>query len=127
MRRNFFGLGPKVVGTMREDDSNGPESSISISRALEKSSIGKDIEENKDEDLLEGMSRVPLSQEALEVVERATFTNKALCAETSRYIDSPSFFKGDWDLSSSTPSGFNQVMENGGSLGGLAFVDGGKE
>lgn len=38
----FLGLGSEVVGTTREDDSNEPESSISISRAPEESLIGKD-------------------------------------------------------------------------------------
>lgn len=60
------------------------------------------------------MSRVALSLEVLEVVERATFTDEALCAETSRYIDSLSFFMGGRDLSSSTPSGFDRVVEKGG-------------
>lgn len=75
-----MGLGLEFVGTTRGDDSNGPKSSTSISRALEESSSGKDREENKDEDLLEGMSRVDLSLKALEVVERTTFTDEALYA-----------------------------------------------
>lgn len=61
------------------------------------------------------------------MVERATFIDEALYAEASRYIDSPSFFIGGRDLYSSTPSGFDRVVENGGSLGGLASVDDGKE
>lgn len=48
------------------------------------------------------------------MVERATFTDEALCAEASKYIDSPSLFMGGWDLSSSTLSRFDKVVEKGG-------------
>ncbi|RVW83895.1 hypothetical protein CK203_042030 [Vitis vinifera] len=97
-----LGLGPEVVGVAGEGYSTRPESSVPNSRASEESSIGKAREERGDEDPLEGISRATLSLEALEVVKRATFTKEALFAEASRGV-------------------------KGGSLGGLASVDGGEE
>ena len=61
------------------------------------------------------------------MVERATFTNEAQFAEASRYVNSPSFFMGGRDLSSSTPSRFGRTVAKGGSLGKLASVNGREE
>ena len=124
---NVLGLGPEVVGAAGGGYSKGPKSSVPKSRALEESSIGKTREQRGDEDPLEGMSRATLSLEALEVVERVTFTNEAQFAEASRYVNSPSFFVRGRDLSSSTPSRFGRTVAKGGSLGRLASVNGREE
>ena len=124
---NVLGFGPEVVGAAGGGYSKGPKSSVPKSRALEESSIGKAREERGDEDPLEGMSRATLSLEALEVVERVTFTNEAQFAEASRYVNSPSFFVRGRDLSSSTPSRFGRTVAKGGSLGRLASVNGREE
>ncbi|RVW69927.1 MOB kinase activator-like 1A [Vitis vinifera] len=61
--------------------------------------------QGQDKELQVGMTTAAMPLEALEVVERASLTDEALCAA----------------------SRFGWVVTKGGSFGGLAFVDGGEE
>ena len=123
-----MGLGPEVVGAMGGGDLIRPESSVPFFRALDEFLLSKAREESGDEDPLVGLTRAALSLEALEVVERASLTNKALFVEASRYVETLSFSVGGRELSFSThSSGFSRVVTKEGSFDGLASVDGEEE
>ena len=68
-----------------------------------------------------------MSLKALEVVERVSMTDEALCEEASRHVETLSFSMGARELSSSTSSRFGLVVLKGGSFGGLASTDDGDE
>ena len=123
-----MGLGPEVVGATGGGDLIGPESSVPFSRALDEFLLSKAREESRDEDPLVGLTRAALLLEALEVMERASLTNKALFVEASRYVETLSFSVGGRELSFSThSSGFSRVVTKEGSFDGLASVDGEEE
>ena len=123
-----MGLGPEVVGAMGGGDLIRPESSVPFFRALDEFLLSKAREESGDEDPLVGFTRAALSLEALEVVERASLTNKALFVEASKYVETLSFSVGGRELSFSTHSSdFIRVVTKEGSFDGLASVDGEEE
>lgn len=55
-----------------------------------------------------------MSLKALEVVERVSMTDEALCEEASKYVETLSFSVGVRELSSSTSSRFGRVVLKGG-------------
>ncbi|RVW66494.1 hypothetical protein CK203_066074 [Vitis vinifera] len=100
VQRGGVGHGPwpKVLAQRRRD-LIGPESSVPFFRALDEFLLSKAREESGDEDPLVGLTRAALSLEALEVVERASLTNKALFVEASKYVETLSFSVGGRELS----------------------------
>ena len=91
------------------------EPPIPLSGAQSEILISKVRGVSRDGDPLVGITRVAMPLEALEVVERVSMTNEALCEEASRYVKTLSFSVGGWELSSSTlSSGFDWVVLKGG-------------